>query len=98
MCIRDRTPYSEWLEMASDADQPDVENPIPGVLRGAAPESEEELGDGNAYDDSNVRRALEGTGLTRPEMHARLLETYASYFTSRGWVPEPREVSAGRPV
>ena len=94
----ERTPYADWLEMASDVEQSDAEDPIAGVLRGAAPEAEEDLGDGNSYDDRNVRRVLEGAGLRRPEIDARLLETYASYFASQGWVPELREVSAGRPV
>ena len=91
----DRSPYDEWLESINDAARPDADDPISGVLRGAAPETSE-LDDGNAYDDRNLRRALEGSGLRRPETDARLLETYARYFASRGWVPESREFSTGR--
>ena len=93
----DRILYADWLEAANGASQPEAEDPISGVLRGAAPE-EDEIGDGNAYDDRNVRHALEGSGLRRPETGARLLETYARYFASQGWAPEPRELSAGRPA
>ena len=93
----DRISYADWLEAANGTSQQDAEDPITGVLLGAAPEADD-LGDGNAYDDRNTRRALEDSGLRRPETSARLLETYARYFASQGWTPEPRELSAGRPA
>jgi len=93
----DRISYADWLEAANGTSQQDAEDPITGVLLGAAPEADD-LGDGNAYDDSNTRRTLEDSGLRRPETSARLLETYARYFASQGWTPEPRELSAGRPA
>ena len=59
------------------------------VLRGAAPEDAAEVWDDNDYDDRNTRRALDADGPRRPEVGAALFETYARYFSERGWMPAP---------
>ena len=63
-----------------------------------APETYE-LRDGNAYDDRNMRQALRGSGLRRPQINASLFGNYVRYFVNRGWVQAspglPREIREG---
>jgi thioester reductase-like protein len=92
----ERIPYPEWLE-AVRAEPSRGEGDVAGdVLRGAAPPTGEEVADHNTYDDANLRRALEGTGLQRPEVDAELFALYARYFAESGGVPaSPQAVAAG---
>jgi thioester reductase-like protein len=89
----ERLPYPEWLEAQREASQRD--DVVGGVLGGATSE-EHEIRDDNTYDDSNTRRALEGSGLERPAIDAALLGRYARYFAEQGWIRTPPALSGGR--
>lgn len=81
--------YPDWLEARHAAPIPKKgKGVVEGVLSGVAPESHE-LWDGNVYDDSNTRRALEKTSLRRPDLTPALLGNYARHFADRGWVDSP---------
>ena len=79
-----RLPYLEWLEALRE-EPPRDDDPVGGVLRGSAP-GEQEVRDDNTYDDASTRRALEGSGLARPEIDGELLENYVRYFAESDWV------------
>jgi amino acid adenylation domain-containing protein/thioester reductase-like protein len=89
----ERLPYDGWSERIGT----DPPEDGPGtVLRGALPE-EEGLRDDNVYDDRNARRILGDDGPRRPRVDRELLLTYARYFASRGWAPDPAALQdAGR--
>jgi len=92
----ERLPYPEWLEAQREASERDTTDDVIGsILRGATPE-EHEIRDDNTYDDRNTRRALEGSGLRRPEIDPDLLENYARYFAGQGWISAPPALSGGR--
>ncbi len=91
----ERVPYPGWLEAVHAAPRRGENDIVGDVLRGAAPPSGEEVADRNSYDDSNLRRALEGTGLRRPALDAALFALYAHHFVERGWIPAPPEVTIG---
>ena len=91
----ERLPYPEWLEAQREAPHREADDIIGSVLRGATPEARE-IRDDNTYDDRNTRRALEGSGLRRPEIDADLLENYARYFAEQGWIEAPPALSGGR--
>ena len=86
-------PYAEWLEAQRESSHRDD---VVGSVLGAATSGEHEIRDDNTYDDRNTQLALEGSGLKRPAVDARLLERYARYFAERGWVRTPPALSGGR--
>jgi amino acid adenylation domain-containing protein/thioester reductase-like protein len=92
-----RLDYPDWLEAlhASPQRDADGDDVIGGILGGAAPETHE-LWDGNIYDDSNTRRALQGGGLRRPQLDASLFRNYVSYLMEQGWIEAPSESPNGR--
>jgi hypothetical protein len=65
-------------------------------LQGAAPETHE-LWDGSTYDDSNTRRALQGSGLRRPQIDASLIGNYVRYFEEQGWSGNSSRLSEHHP-
>ncbi|HET7480605.1 MAG TPA: amino acid adenylation domain-containing protein [Rubrobacteraceae bacterium] len=83
----ERLPYPEWLDAVKDVPHRD-DDVTGGVLRGASPE-DDEIWDGNIYDDRNTREALRGGGPQRPVFDTELIETYARYFVEQGWVEAP---------
>jgi amino acid adenylation domain-containing protein/thioester reductase-like protein len=92
----ERVPYTEWLAAVRAEPRRGEGDVVGDVLRGAAPPAGEEVADPNIYDDPNLRRVLEGTGLRRPEIDAELFALYARYFAESGWVPaSPQAVAAG---
>jgi len=87
-------PYPEWSKALREA-PPRGDDPVAGVLRGAAP-GVGEIWDGNVYDDSNTRRVLGRAGLRRPEIDGELLGRYVRFFARRGWVEAPPALSGDR--
>lgn len=86
----DHVPYEEWLEAVRSAPRRGTGEDAPlDLLRGAAPPSGEEIDDRNAYDDANLRRALEGTSLQRPKLDATLFANYARHYAERDWIRAP---------
>jgi amino acid adenylation domain-containing protein/thioester reductase-like protein len=91
----DHVPYDEWLEAVHSAPRRGTGEDAPlDLLRGAAPPSEAEIDDRNAYDDTNLRRALEGTSLQRPKMDVTLFANYARHYAEHGWIPAPKHAEA----
>jgi thioester reductase-like protein len=81
-------PYNEWLEAVRSAPRRGTGEDAPlDLLRGAAPATEVEIDDRNAYDDANLRRALAETGLRRPKLDAELFANYARHYAEHGWIP-----------
>jgi len=89
----ERLPYPEWLEARRETAPREADDVIGGILRGA---TSEEIRDDNTYDDRNTRRALERSGLRRPEIGPDLLGNYARYFAEQGWIGTPPALSGGR--
>ena len=87
----ERLDYKDWLEALRRSSR-ETDDSIVGGILGGAPETHE-LWDGNVYDDSNTREALQGSGLRRPQINASLLRVYACRFVEEGLVamPEPSE-------
>ncbi len=90
----ERISYPDWLEALHASLRQDTED-IAGSILGGAPETHE-LWDGNVYDDSNTRRALQGSGLRRPPIDASLFRTYVRYFARQGWIEAPPEEASNR--
>lgn len=88
----ERLPYPDWIAESRAAQGRDGEDAIAGVLHTAELETQE-VWDGNIYDDSNARQALQGSNLSRPAMDAALFVNYVRYFVNQGWV----EASSGLP-
>lgn len=86
----ERLPYEDWLEAVNAAPR-EEDDPIGGILHGAAP-VEDDLRDTNLYDDRNTRRALGEDGPERPVFDGNLIGAYIRYFEEQGWVPRLREV------
>jgi amino acid adenylation domain-containing protein/thioester reductase-like protein len=84
----ERLDYPNWLEALRESPRRDADDVVGGILGGATPETSE-LWDGNVYDDSNTRRALRGSGLSRPQLDASLLRNYVGYFVEQGWIETP---------
>jgi amino acid adenylation domain-containing protein/thioester reductase-like protein len=91
----ERLDYPGWLEALRESPEEDADDVAGSILGGAASETYE-LWDGNIYDDSNTRRALQGSGLRRPQIDASLIRNYVRYFVEEGWVEPPPESSDGR--
>jgi thioester reductase-like protein len=91
----ERLDYPGWLEALRESPEEDADDVAGSILGGAASETYE-LWDGNIYDDSNTRRALQGSELRRPQIDASLLRNYVRYFVEEGWVEPPPESSDGR--
>lgn len=87
-------PYSDWLREWRSRPQ-DQQDAIGSILHGAGPEAPE-IWDDNTYDDRNTRRALRGSGVSRPAIDARLIENYARFFVRQRWVEEPEGSSLRR--
>ena len=66
--------------------------PLHEIFEEQARPSGEEVADRNTYDDSNLRRALQRTGLRRPTLDAELFAGYARHFAQRGWIVAPPAV------
>jgi thioester reductase-like protein len=92
-----RLDYPDWLETLHASPREDLngDDVVGSILGGAAPETHE-FWDGNIYDDSNTRRALQGSGLRRPQIDASLFGNYVNYFVEQGWAEPPPELSNGR--
>jgi amino acid adenylation domain-containing protein/thioester reductase-like protein len=86
----ERLYYRDWLEALRESPEEDVDDVAGSILGGAASETYE-LWDGNIYDDSNTRRALQGSELRRPQIDASLFRNYVRYFVEEGWVEPPPE-------
>jgi amino acid adenylation domain-containing protein/thioester reductase-like protein len=86
----ERLDYPDWLEALRELPEGDAANVVGSILGGAA--ETYELWDGNIYDDSNTRRALQGSGLRRPQIDASLFRNYTRYFVEKGWVEPPAEL------
>jgi amino acid adenylation domain-containing protein/thioester reductase-like protein len=91
----ERLYYRDWLEALRESPEEDVDDVAGSILGGAASETYE-LWDGNIYDDSNTRRALQGSELRRPQIDASLFRNYVRYFVEEGWVEPPPESPDGR--
>jgi hypothetical protein len=78
-----------------ESPEEDADDVAGSILGGAASETYD-LWDGNIYDDSNTRRALQGSELRRPQIDASLFRNYVRYFVEEGWVEPPPESSDGR--
>ena len=91
----ERLDYPDWLEALRESPEEDADDVAGSILGGAASETYE-LWDGNIYDDSNTRRALQGSELRRPQIDASLFRNYVRYFVEEGWVEPPPESSDGR--
>jgi amino acid adenylation domain-containing protein/thioester reductase-like protein len=91
----ERLDYPDWLEALRESPEESADDVAGSILGGAASETYE-LWDGNIYDDSNTRRALQGSALRRPQIDASLFRNYVRYFVEEGWVEPPPESSDGR--
>ena len=91
----ERLDYPDWLEALRESPEEDADDVAGSILGGAASETYE-LWDGNIYDDSNTRRALQGSELRRPQIDASLFRNYVRYFVEEGWIEPPPESSDGR--
>ena len=91
----ERLDYPGWLEALRESPEEDVDDVAGSILGGAASETYE-LWDDNIYDDSNTRRALQGSELWRPQIDASLFRNYGRYFVEEGWVEPPPESPDGR--
>jgi amino acid adenylation domain-containing protein/thioester reductase-like protein len=93
----ERLPYPDWLEALHASPRSVADEDVVGaVLQGAAPETHE-LWDGSTYDDSNTRRALQGSGLRRPQIDASLIGNYVRYFEEQGWSGNSSRLSEHHP-
>jgi amino acid adenylation domain-containing protein/thioester reductase-like protein len=91
----ERLYYRDWLEALRESPEEDVDD-VAGSILGGAASGTYELWDGNIYDDSNTRRALQGSELRRPQIDASLFRNYVRYFVEEGWVEPPPESPDGR--
>ena len=92
-----RLDYTDWLEALREASEGHTDDIVGSILGGASAETYE-LWDGNIYNDSNTRRALQGSGLRRPQIDASLLRNYARYFMQEGWIEPPTEQEGRRVI
>lgn len=92
----ERLPYAEWHERLMAAIERGEENQMARymVLLGKDKPAEEIGYPGSKphFENGNLRRALEGSGLSCPDVTLELFRTYLDYFVSIGFIPAASEV------
>ncbi|AKT40132.1 amino acid adenylation domain-containing protein [Chondromyces crocatus] len=98
-----KLPYADWVDRVVRCVETTPYNPLLPLV----PMLTERVHDGltrwelyedmPAYDDSNARRALAGTGIACPVLDAARLNVYLNHQVRSGYLPEPRKASRVMP-
>jgi hypothetical protein len=92
----EQTTYESWLDELTRATEggASVENalaPLAPLFPKEGPEEQREAqGHRRPFDNRNALLGLAGTSITCPQVDARLLATYLSYFVRSGLLPAPQ--------
>lgn len=94
----ERLPYAEWYERLMSTIARGEDNQLARYLvlinKDGVAEELGHPGSRRRFDNTNLRRALEGSGLSCPEITVELFRTYLSYFASVGYIPAPSQAPA----
>lgn len=92
----ERLPYGEWHERLMAAIERGEDNQMARymVLLGKDKPAEEIGYPGSKphFENGNLRRALEGSGLACPDVTLELFRTYLDYFVSIGFIPSTSDL------
>ncbi len=92
----ERLPYGEWHERLMAAIERGEDNQMARymVLLGKDKPAEEIGYPGSKphFENGNLRRALEGSGLACPDVTLELFRTYLDYFVSIGFIPSTNDL------
>jgi thioester reductase-like protein len=93
----DRLEYEEWYERLLAAVDRGEENQmaryLPLLGKGSPADEIGYPGSKPTFDNTNLRRALEGSGIECPDVMLEVFRRYLDYFVSAGFLQTPEEVA-----